>query len=54
MKSNNSDTNAKNENPFMVNDPDVVWEEWKKKGKLISREELAIKIRQAQKLQKKK
>ena len=54
MKSKNSGVEKKNENPFLVNDLEAVWEEWKKKGKLISREDLEIKIKRAARLQKMK
>lgn len=52
MKSKNSGVNFKpGENPFLANDPDLVWEELKKKARPISREELALKIKEAQRLQ---
>jgi hypothetical protein len=41
-----------NENPFLVNDPETVWEEWKKQGKPVSRKELEKKVREADRLQK--
>lgn len=54
MKSKNSGVRKnkdKEENPFLINDPDSVWQEWKKKGKPISRRELQVKIKEAAKLQ---
>lgn len=56
MRSKNSGVEEKNENdnPFLVNDPAIVWEEWKKKGKPISREELEKKLKEAVEFQKKK
>jgi hypothetical protein len=51
-KSKNTGAEEKNENPFLVGDPAAVWEEWKKKGIPISREELERKLIKIAQLQK--
>ena len=53
-KLKNSGVEGKNdENPFLVNDPESVWDDWKKNGKSITKEELEKKLRAAASGQKK-
>jgi hypothetical protein len=52
MRSKNTGAQAKSDNPFLVNDPATLWEEWKQKGKPVSREELERKMAEATQLQK--
>lgn len=54
-KLKNSGVEGENDgNPFLVNDPETVWSQWKKTGKSITKEELAKRIRDAASEQKKK